>query len=441
MFRSRWFRNALLTLFILLLVVGIVTLGGYVNLRGKGERHQAQALTDLDAKEPGWRYEQIQAARQATLPPPEKNVIEQAVKLRDRFPPKTFNEWAADTSRFDPRPGEQPSDEELTHAHKLVDLCKELIPDARNLRHLSGGVVVPLAENPIATLLPHVQKAREVAALLQQDALVCAVDGRTDDALDDALAVLALARGLDGEPFLISQLVRVALASIAVRVVERTLSLGTAADAKLAEVQAAMELETKASRLLPALRGERAGMSKLAELLKKDPEQADGLIDGKRPPKAVTAVATSALLPETHARYLELMTRAIAIAEKPSGPERNDEFAQIDRDVKADTSLEGQALRLAFPAISKCYDADVRTTALLQMAVAAIAHKRSSALAPVLPADPYTGKPVVFKKLDDGFAVYSTGPDKTDDGGTNLTDGGTRPGCDWGVRLYDPKKR
>lgn len=101
MFRARWFRTTAVTLLILLLVFGIVVVSGYFRIRGRGEAHQAQVLADLDAKDPGWRIEQIQAARQATLPPPEKNVIEQAVKLRDRFPPKTFTEWSADTSRFD----------------------------------------------------------------------------------------------------------------------------------------------------------------------------------------------------------------------------------------------------------------------------------------------------------------------------------------------------
>lgn len=328
----------------------------------------------------------------------------------------------------------------MAHARKLVDLCKELISDARDLRHLSGGVVVPIAGNPLATLLPHVQKVREVATLLQQDALVSAVDGKTADALDDALAVLALARGLDGEPFLISQLVRVALASVAVRVVERTLGLGNADDAKLADVLSVLEAEAKASRILPALKGERAMTTQLADLIKKHPREAEGMLDGRPPPPVVTEVAASALLPETHARYLELMTKAIEIAEKEYGPEALSALEQIEADVKADTSLEGQALRLVVPAVFKCYTADVRVTALLRAAADAVEFRRRPSSTWVGRTDPFTGKPLLFKQSDDGFAVYSTGPDKTDDGGTNVTDGGTKPGSDWGVRLYHVKK-
>jgi len=34
-----------------------------------------------------------------------------------------------------------------------------------------------------------------------------------------------------------------------------------------------------------------------------------------------------------------------------------------------------------------------------------------------LPADPYSDKPLVYKKTDDNFILYSVGPNFTDDGG------------------------
>jgi hypothetical protein len=458
LFRNRWVRGTALTVFMLLAVVLLISVSGYYRIRGKGERHQAQVLADLDATDPGWRFEQMQAARQASLPPPELNVIEQAVKLADRFPEEPYRKWQKDWPSLPAGTDrEPPAEVELTYCRTLTDLCRDLIPEARKLRHLSGGVVVPLAENPLATVFPHLDKASRVAVLLQNDATVSAAGGKIDDALDDVLAMLAIARGLDDEPYIISHLFRLRFLASAVRTMERALRMGEASDAKLAEVQAALSGAAKVRGYVTALRGERAGMSKLADLLAKDPGQADGLIDPgeKRPPKAAVAVAASALLPEAHARYLELMTRAITVAEKPPGPERNAEFAQIDTDLKADASLEGDALRLVFPAIVKSYDAEVRTVALLDAAAYAIRleqmrlHTKLKGHHPEgfwlkvahPPADPFTGKRLLYKEFDDGVAVYSTGPDKTDDGGTNLTDGGTKAGSDWGVRLYDGKKR
>jgi hypothetical protein len=448
LFRNRWVRGTAVTLLILLTVVTLISLNGYYSLRHRGGQHQAQVLAELDAADPGWRWEHIQASREKGQQPSETNVIEQAVRVRDRFPKEGYGEWVkVDTSGWKRTPGEPPSADELAHARQLVTACRELMPEARGLRHLSGGVVVPLAENPLATLLPHVQKPREVAVLLQQDALVNAADGKFDDALDDALAVLAMAGGLADEPFLVGQLVRLALVGVTVRMVERTLWAGDPSDAKLGEVQEALSAAAKVNGYVTALRGERAGMTKLAELLEKDPRNAEGLLPGQPPPPVVTSVATSALLPETHARYLQLMTRAITVAEKPAGPERNAEFAQMDADLRADTSLEGQALRLVFPAVHKCYEVDVRTVALLHAAVCAVMAERfrlKESYFPVVqkgqPTDPFTGNPLVFKKFDDGIAVYSTGPDGKDDGGENVTDGGTKAGFDWGVRLYDKRR-
>ncbi|MBN1392476.1 MAG: hypothetical protein JW947_06710 [Sedimentisphaerales bacterium] len=39
-----------------------------------------------------------------------------------------------------------------------------------------------------------------------------------------------------------------------------------------------------------------------------------------------------------------------------------------------------------------------------------------------VPIDPYSGKPIIYKKLDDSFTVYSYGPDFDDDGGVRTVD-------------------
>lgn len=453
LFRNRWVRGTAITVLVLLIVVTLVTLNAYYTLRHRGEQHQQQVLAELDASDPGWRFEQIEAARQAALPPAEKNVIEQAVKVADRIPIEQYREWQKEAppspDRFPP-PGDPLSVEEVAYARKLTVLCRDLIPEARELRHLTGGMILQPAENPLAITFPHLDKVGQVDVLLRSDAAVSAADGKIDDALDDVLAILALARGLDDAPFLVVQLFRLRYLSTAVRVIERTLRQGEATDAKLAEVQAALAEAAKVRGFVTALRGERAVMTRMADLLQKDPGQADGLMGGgSKPPKAAVAVAVSALLPETHARYLELTTRAIAVAEKPPGPDRNAEFAQIEADLKADTSLEGEALRQVFPAVERCYEADVRAVTLSQAATACVEYARRRPLDKgswvgflfSLPSDPYTGNRFRFKQFDDGIAVYSTGPDKTDDGGTNLHDGGTKAGSDWGVRLYDVKHR
>ena len=78
-----------------------------------------------------------------------------------------------------------------------------------------------------------------------------------------------------------------------------------------------------------------------------------------------------------------------------------------------------------------------------------LAHGRwPDALAELTPAyleepllDPYTGKPISYKRLDDGVLVYSVGPDETDDGGLLDRQNRIRVGTDLGYRLWDVSHR
>ena len=62
-------------------------------------------------------------------------------------------------------------------------------------------------------------------------------------------------------------------------------------------------------------------------------------------------------------------------------------------------------------------------------------------LLPGVPADPFDGQPLRYRRLADGVAVYSVGDDRAD-GGASLADGFPPPaGTDVGVRLWDVPRR
>lgn len=454
--RNRWVRRVGLTAGVILLLAVLAVTNTYFTLRNRGLEHRGRVLADLDATSPGWRMDQIQAARH--IPEPERNIAEQAQRIRDRFPPG-YRDWLTKLKDpFDVHLGHLPHPDELALARELVDLCREQIADARNLRHLpAGGVAVVINPNVIGTLLTHLDNTRAVANLLQLDALVAAVDGRGDDAIDDTLAVLALARGIGDEPFLVSQLVRIHLVTMAVRTTERALGLCEPTEPKLAEVQAAFAAEATVPRLLYGLKGERGAMNLLAENVESGAVSSADLIEGLslglngRPPAAVVTLPVRALLPEVQARYLELMNRAIAAAEKPHGPDRDDQFKAIEDDIKTDGDLAHKALRVVFPSISRCYDAEARVTALLHAATAGVAAERHRLRTGKYPAgrgdgfdpptDPYTAKPLLYQVTVDGVVVYSTGPDRTDDGGKLSSKQLVEKGFDHGFRLFTPEHR
>src|SRR5581483_6580117 len=56
-----------------------------------------------------------------------------------------------------------------------------------------------------------------------------------------------------------------------------------------------------------------------------------------------------------------------------------------------------------------------------------------------VPIDPYNGKSLRMKRLDDGLVMYTVGSDGIDNGGK--LDDSTKAGTDLGYRLWDVPKR
>jgi hypothetical protein len=100
----------------------------------------------------------------------------------------------------------------------------------------------------------------------------------------------------------------------------------------------------------------------------------------------------------------------------------------------------------------KVFEAAVRQQAVARTAVLAVACERfrlaharwPETIAELPPADvtdPYTGRPLLLKRLGDGLVVYSVGPDGRDDGGTFSPALAVPPGQDLGWRLWNPAAR
>ena len=58
-----------------------------------------------------------------------------------------------------------------------------------------------------------------------------------------------------------------------------------------------------------------------------------------------------------------------------------------------------------------------------------------------VPPDPFDGKPLRYKKREDGVTIYSVGRDSKDDGGKLQTKQGELINVDYGFRLSDPQRR
>jgi hypothetical protein len=135
------------------------------------------------------------------------------------------------------------------------------------------------------------------------------------------------------------------------------------------------------------------------------------------------------------------------------------EQAAIEQVLDAEIRSKRYAIlaRLILPAVGHVASSSRRKHAWTRSLIACLAAERYrqahhewpvslDALVPAelaaVPIDPFDGHPLRFRRLPDGFVVYSVGPDETDDGG-NLAEGGNilKTGSDLGYRLWNVDHR
>lgn len=431
---------------------------------GRAAEQIRRVQDDLDAADPGWRMDEILAAR--SDPPPGKNSADTVVAARRAL----GGSW--------PNPAFDGQFAHVRAPHRLDDgqraaLVAELkkvdaaVQAARRLAGLDRGrFALTMPDNPWELRLEVQPHTRDVARLLQFDVLRLADAGDIDTALASCRAIVNAGRSLSDEPFLMSQLIRIAVVSVAAGAVEQALGQGEASDAALAELQALLLLEEQTNDLLAAYRGER---SMVHDLFMR-------LIDGRMPmQKLFGEYGLKDVLGNNWRDYLfgyglsdvrrdypvaiELMNRFVDAARLPA----HEQAAALSA---IDAELVGMAKRRPLvtgllPTPGMAGEAHRRKRAsvaslrvLLGIERTRLAHGRwparlseipASLLPGGLPLDPIDGAPIRFRRATDGVTVYSIGRDGRDDGG-NLVDADgqvrpARPGFDLGYRLWDVAKR
>ena len=264
----RWWKWLVVGLVVLALVAAVA---GWLALdpRRAAERKRADAEAALDRSDPGWRLADILAVRDAARPPADRNLTALCGDI-DRATPKAFHDWLRERNEW-----LSPADANTLPTPDALAAARTALAEARaavKLAHTvhtrpTGGAALVVPANPISTLLDHIQRVRTVAAVLDADAAVAAHDRDWQRALAAATNTLHACRAIGDEPLLISQLVRLAVASIAVYEVERMVGWGEPPADGLAEVQAALLAEVEVPRLAYAFRGERAFMHRLFDNL------------------------------------------------------------------------------------------------------------------------------------------------------------------------------
>jgi hypothetical protein len=467
---KRWLKRLLI---IGLVVAGIPALLFYASrgyLKHQGNRELEQVGAGLDASDPGWRLSEIQAARERNQIPPDQDasaVVLRAEEMgRSHWEPLSANvEW---NDIF-------PPSNRTPRFQNLVGLAGPCNPTAEarqyartNLLHRTAGrYPLTLRPNPYLILLPHVPKARFVASLLEYDGLLAGLEGDADRGIRAARSCLNAGRSIGDEPFLVSQLSRMACGNVACRSAMVTLAWSEPrpadpeTDANLAAFQNALTAEADTPWFLLGVRGERALAHQFFEGLESGqitPKEVFDIIDNGPPAflRSPLFPLYRGFLPGDHAECLRIMTAYVEAAKLPPEEQRA-ALRQIKIPPGPPDNFGYLITRLIVPACEKVAEAGLRVRAELLCAAAAIACERfrlatgrwpqtldeiPKTILPAVPSDPFTGTPIRYEWMRDGVAIFSIGPeglDPSDPAHRQMT--GPYHGRGLGWRLWNPEVR
>jgi hypothetical protein len=435
----------------------IVSIAGYETgtILGRSiDGRLSAAIEAADRDDPNWRFDDLLANRESV--PDEENsslVMDEVLGILPKG-------WLATTSASSAPKGTRrekvkedfvrleatPENSRLSDAvadsfrvelqtyEKAVKLARTLT-DYRRGRH--DLVIGPtLFDTP----LPQTQDVRIVARLLTIDAAMRAHDGDVDGALDSTRAILGAGRSIGDEPFLISELVRFAVGSVALKSARRALGQGVPSDASLARLQSAIADELAQPLLVVPLRGERAVYVELISRVS-DGEIPISALSGSPQkdqlvPRPADSPWTGLWFDNQIVVYLEWMNEAVDIAKGPAfeQPTRWVAWqANIDRVKRSQFGIYAAMLPLllspatvaAGTAFSR-YQGELGATVIL---IAAERHRRKTGSWPAsiaeidrsilsaAPVDPYSGRPFRLERRDGKLFIYSIGPNGKDEHG------------------------
>lgn len=276
---------------------------------------------------------------------------------------------------------------------------------------------IDLRQGPAITL-PHLASLRKCARLLRIDATVAARDDDWARYEADMKALFALARSIETEPILISQLSHSALHGVIIELLGQTMSMKPMPAELLAAIDADLKSELDLDPMRTALYGEIVNMYSMTVAQRGSPTTMND------PVAFLSSMRFVTLPPETP--WHEVL-----------------EQSERDRDIGG---MFSTLTSIIAPALHDSLFGFARGDAQLRSARIAIAVEQFrlendgdlpetlGALVPEymerIPLDPFDGEPLRYTIADTGYIVYTVYRDFKDDGGTPPTRGQTTPG-DW----------
>jgi hypothetical protein len=466
--RRRW--GVLVLTAAALLAAGGAFFGRYVYREIADARRLAATVSELDAHDSHWRLESIEARR--AIVPEAENSAAIVAKARSRF--RTLD-YQFLQDRVNVLDGLQPhlalSD---SQERAVIDLLEEFEaavgPALELVNYPRGRHPIAYAADGVSTPLPHLQDVYNLRAHVLYPLLLAHNHERDGAAAArDLVCLIHVHRSVGDEPFPISQLFRTgAYERPMARGLERLLGQCVLADADLARLQALFAEESAYDPWPMILRGARAGAQEMMAAVRRGAVKVSYVramivnnrraANAPRPRRTTHDVLRDWLddhvtpnVDADHSWALQYWTRLLDQTASLPWHERAAVVAALKDEEDAApllvqyplTTVEQVRLFQSAQAGARCA---LTATAAERHRLAHGAWPRSldalvPGLLPAVPADPFDGRPLRFRRLPDGVVIYAVGPDGQDDGGALDRTTTPPPQTDIGIRLWDPPHR
>jgi hypothetical protein len=318
----------------------------------------------------------------------------------------------------------------------------------------SGSVRYPVDFRVgVNTPLPYAQQVRGAARFLDLEARVRMHRGDHSGATESLICELRMGESLSEEPTLVSQLVHAAVFSMFVQRLQEFLAWRQADDADLAKLQAAVAEVDLPRSFVRAMQGERAICYQT--MMTEDVQTLEQMQGGSDLQWLPLRQSVASMRPGDAARLLDMLTERVDAAKEPF-PQAFDQAAAAEKRLLQFVADDQGRLpwdrhllvQMLLPATSRIVNVTSERTGMQCAALAAIAIERYRLskgelpekldqllpdFLPAVPLDPGDGQPLRYLVTEKGYAVYSVGPDKMDDGG--LIGTGNNRGRDFGLRV------
>jgi hypothetical protein len=290
-------------------------------------------------------------------------------------------------------------------------------------------------------LLPELQSLRHVARLLVLETRREAADGNAADALHDVARIQRIGRHAASEPILISNLVGIAIDTMALDTLAQVLPTLRKSDLATLDAPEIRDLVMTPPAMASHFYGEEAfGLSVFADLAdnQRSVTMLSYLLGNSQPEPFLLRILPASLLyrvfflPADLAGYRWIMEQYQAIATRSEPyPDLTNRIDAIEKEIR--NGSPGIMSSQFLPALGALFRSQTRNVAHHRAATALVAATQqrletgavpetfdelATQLVPPASRDPFTAdQPLLVKRTDDSLLIYSIGPDGEDDGG------------------------